>query len=511
MVDQKTRELSQDIFQGTEAFARLSVESVMDNYFLYLEPGNFIGFQRALSQILRQSPEIYKFQIVDYNASILFDSESESKERYSGEERRLEGSLVQRVKANYLSVEIQDGSVVYVKQDSDKEVSYVDFNENTVPGPGEKDRVNELVVPYDNAYAVIYYVDYSAMDKRLKSAILQIGIGGTVALLLVLMLSYMISVSVTNPLGRLKAGALKLATGDLKARVEVKGKDEIGVLGETFNKMAVDLEASMDAKLYQERVGKELELASQIQQQLLPKDIYSLPNLDMAGGLIPASEVGGDAFDFIPVDEGRTLAYLGDVTGHGVAAGIVSSIANALLYGFHGDLKDTIKKLNSVLREKTLSNVFMTMALMLWDEESCTLSYVNMGHPPVLFYKASENKVSEFRLPGMALSMVDNLEDVLKQHDFALEPGDVIMAYSDGLPEAADPQAKQYGLERLKASLQNVASDFYSAEAIKNAVLADVKQYIAGGQQQDDMTVLVLKRKGAEDGFETSPAQETKA
>jgi len=502
LIDAKSKELSLDIAQGTESFARLSVERIMEDYSLYLEPGNFIPFSREMSGILRQNNDIRGITISSYNGVILYSSREEGKQRFEGGVRTLiDPKAIERVQANWVSLYLEDGRTIYVKVNEEGEVSYVNLNEDTITAPTSQDRISTITVPYGNAYAVIYEVSYDALASRLAKARQQIIIIALLGLALTLMVAYMLSVSITNPLRKLKAGAMKIATGDFKTRVYINTKDEIGVLGQTFNKMAKDLEISTEARIYKERVQKELELAAEIQAKLLPTEKMFTPKMDFAGGLIPATEVGGDAFDFIPANEKQSIVYLGDVTGHGVAAGIVSSIANALIYGFRRDvnLLDLIKNLNDVLRKKTMVNVFMTMALMLWNEETDTLTYVNAGHPPVLYYDATQRKVVDVSLQGLALSMVDGLEKMVKEYTFKMKPNDVIVMYSDGVPEAMNSRKEAYGLQKLKRVVQGAANDFYAADAIKNTVLSDVKEFIGTGEQLDDITVVVLKRKTDEE------------
>lgn len=498
MIDAKEKELTGDISVSTQNFTRFAVEDLVDSYSHYLAPGNFLAFSRDVSSVLRQNSEISAFTLATYSGDILFDSNVELTERYAGPKRVVSDVVdLDRFQSNKASLLLEDGRLLFVNLKEDRSIEYVDFNEEPVPPLGQKDRIRSIVVPYDNAYAALFEVNYSQLDQRLALARNQIFVIALVGLFLTLMLSYMLSVSVTNPLKDLKEGALKLSSGDFNARVPVRTKDELGVLAGTFNQMAKDLEESTEAKIYQERVQKELELATQIQTELLPQDKLSLQEADIAGGLISATEVGGDAFDYIPMKDGRFMAYLADVTGHGVPAGIISSIANALLYGMRGET-DPVKimeSLNEVLVKKTLKKLFITMGLIIWDEHTGLVSYVSAGHPAILHYEAATQTVKEITQEGIALGLVDDLSGKLHSLDIQLQENDVLVLYSDGVPEAEDEIGKAYGLDRLKAIVADAGKDLYTAEGIKNAVLTDVTQYVGKHDHKDDMTVLVLKRK----------------
>ncbi len=497
LVDSKTRELSSDIATNSQVFAQLSSAQVMEDYTQYLQPGNFVAFSREMSAILRRSTEISDLQISSYSGVILYGSADEELERYDGNLRTANADLLDRIQSTMSSLLLEDGRVIYLKIDDQKNISYVNFNENLVDPLSTADRIVNITVPYNNAYAVIYDVSYATLEARLMQAKMQIGTIAGVGFLLTLMISYMLSVSITRPLKELKAGALRIATGDFTTRVLVRTRDEIGVLAGTFNQMATDLASAIEAKIYRERVGKELELAAKIQDNLIPRGTLELPTLTVVGGLDPATEVGGDAYDFIPMDDGDTMIYIGDGTGHGVSAGIMASISNALLYSLRGepDLMVVAKLMNAVIQKKSSNTMFITMGLTTWSETTSSLKYINAGHLPMLFFDAGEQKLTEIKLPGMAFGMVDDLVPHLQEKEIKLQKDDVVVLYSDGIPDAQNMNNEPYGVARLKRILQDTASNHHTAEGIKDAILADVMAYIGQREHLDDITVVVMKKK----------------
>lgn len=498
LVDAKSRELTQDLGSSAQNFARFTAEEVVHLSNKFLDTGSFLVFNREVQGLLRNNTDIEDLNLVDYNGVVQYRLSDELTEQYDGSPRVLSNiDELDRVQAQHLSLQMEDGRVIYVKQDEDGHIEYVDFNEEAVLAPSERDRIANIVMPALETHAVTYNLSYESVDLRLRAAQLQIAVIAALGLLLTLLVSFMLSTSMTKPLKELKAGALKIAKGNFDTRVKVKTKDEIGVLAGTFNQMAKDLKASTEAMLYQERLQKELELAAKIQEGLLPDEKMEMEKMDLAGGLIPASEIGGDAFDYIDMEDGCQLIYLGDVTGHGVPAGIVSSVANAVLFGLRRekDLMDITDHLNQVLREKTTPNVFMTMALTHWDPKKGELTYVNAGHPPVFYYSAEKKKVTEVKLEGIALAFVDDIRPAIKVQKFKMKPGDVVVMYSDGVPEAANKKGEQYGIPRARRIIQGACDDLFTAEGIKNAVLTDVVDYIGKKDRDDDITVVVLKRK----------------
>ncbi|MFA4814496.1 MAG: SpoIIE family protein phosphatase [Candidatus Gracilibacteria bacterium] len=497
LVDAKTRELSTNISDNSQSFAQFTSDRIMESYHKLLEPGDFVQFNRQMNFTLRQAEEISDVSISSYSGVVLYEYQDEQEEQYSDVTRTVSEGLLDRVQGTKTSLLLADGRVVYLKVDDDKNISYVDLNEDPITPLTSVDRIVNIVVPIDNAYAVTYEVSYAAMEASLFRAKMQIGVIAGVGLLLALMISFMLSVSITRPLKELKAGALKIATGDFSARVNVRTRDEVGVLAGTFNQMAADLASSVEAKIYKERVAKELELAAKIQADLLPKQKLELPTLEVIGGLSPATEVGGDAFDFIPMEDGNTLIYIGDGTGHGVPAGIMASISNALLYSLRGepDLKVIAKLMNAVIQKKSSNTMFITMALTMWNETSSSLKYINAGHLPMLYFDAEDQKLMEIKLPGMAFGMVDDLVPHLEEQSINLKKNDVVVLYSDGIPEAQNMNNEAYGVGRLKRIVQEVSNNHHTAEGIKDAILADVMAFIGTREHLDDITVVVMKKK----------------
>lgn len=498
LVDSKAKEIASDIAKTSINFSHFTAPKIMGVFHEYLEPGNFLSFKREISYILRQGGDVYGFEISSYSGLLLYNSETEMEKEYEGNPRTIvDEEYLDRIQSIKLSVGLKSGRTIYYKLEGSGVVNPVDINERPIDDIGSSDRIVDIVVPFDGSHAVIYKVSYESMKQRLALARSQIAFATFLGLGLTLFVSFMLAASITDPLRDLEGGAKKIAAGDFKSRVPIKTKDEIGLLAKTFNNMAEQLEVSTKALVYKERVAKELELAVQIQTNLLPKDKLALANLDIAGGLIPASEVGGDAFDYIKVDDKTCMIYLGDVTGHGVAAGIVSSIVNSLIYAFktQTNLINLVRDVNDVVRRKISAKVFMTMALSLWDDEKRLLTYANAGHPPILYYDSATKKVVDVRLQGMAIGMLEDVEKLIKTQDFTLKPGDVFVMYSDGIVEANNLTHEQFGLPNLKRVVQQVADEGQNAEAIKNSILTEVIEFIAGGEYLDDMTVVVMKGK----------------
>lgn len=496
LIQQKKEELGWDTYLSVKSFSDLTAHHIIDVYEQYLSQDSFIYFNREIQELFDQTQEVVAIGIATYDGEVLYDSTDEEARQYTGETRYAEEFMMERIQATYPSYELDDGRVVYVRTDVEGEVDYLDVNENDVRAISASDRIESVIYPFGAQYALIYVPSYDVLEARVQAMWVRIMLLAAFAVLIGAAFAYFFSTGVTRPIKKLRDGAEKLGEGEFKTRVDVKTHDEVGVLAKTFNKMAVDLEKSMDARVYQERVGKELELAAGIQQDLLPKSMPKIPGLDVSAGILPAAEVGGDIYDFIQADEENYFGYVGDVTGHGVPAGLLVSVTSALIHSYShlGDPKQVLVEANKILKDKTGANMFVTLILWHWNTKTQKLNLVSAGHEVALKYTAGPPVTTEeLEKGGIALGMMPDIAPLVKDQVVEWDSGDCIVLYTDGVPEAWRNEKEQYGMPEFKRVVTQ-SCDLPAAEAIKTALLADVKQWTKNYEQKDDITVMVLKR-----------------
>ena len=496
-VREKQKELTNDIFTGVRAFAELTAANVVNDYSLYLTQKSFVYFNRDIQEIFAKNRDVAAIKIVKYNGEIVYDSVAEKEKQYAGAGRVLQDpELLEQIKAKNASVKtLETNRVVYLKKDANGVINYVDFNEKTLPRLAQDEKILSFIQPATNEFAVVYDITYQALQERINQTRMRIFLLAVFGIGIGILMAVLYAGTITKPIQQLTEGAVAIATGNFQYRVVVKTKDEIFTLAKAFNKMAADLEISTKALVYKERVAKELELAAKIQKQLLPKEMPKVKGLDISAGLLPAEEIGGDCYDFIKVGPDGLIMYIGDVTGHGVPSGIVVSIANALIYHLADkqDIKEIVVDLNRVIKDKTASNMFLTLAMLNWNETSGQLSYVNAGHEQMIHYHASEKKVTLTPIGGIALGMFPDISKNIQKLNIQLEKDDVLVLYSDGIPESWKDEKEMYGMPRFKRAVSEY-SDLPTAISIRNALLADVKEFSGKYKQMDDITLIVLKR-----------------
>ncbi len=494
-INEKKIELAQDIYINSLAFSRLTAPTISYNYDLYMEQNSFVYFNREIASVFEQNEDVNRIKVLSYDGRILYDSFSDVEAKYDGENRFVKEDFMNHIQSRNVAVRLKDGTDFFIKIMLDGEVRFVDKNEKKLEPMQEGALIDYFIVPASEKYSVYYGVDYTNMDQRvirMRTRIIYLAIFG---IMMGVLMSVFMSKRITKPVSELVEGAENIAKGNFDYRVYIKTNDELSFLGIAFNNMAKDLKAGLKARLYKERKTTELQLATKIQEQLIPEEIPQIKGLDLSASIIPTGEIGGDIYDFLPIEDKKMLMYLGDVTGHGIPAGIISAIANSLLFGYapSADLKKILVEVNRVMKAKTMTTMFMTLCLLSWDAENKKLMYSSAGHEQLIHYSAKMRKTSLLPTGGIALGMIDDISRVTEVNEVDFQEGDFIVLYSDGIPEMWRDEKESYGMKRFQSVVEKFASGATSGE-LKNAILSDVNDFRGNYEQMDDVTIIVIKR-----------------
>jgi sigma-B regulation protein RsbU (phosphoserine phosphatase) len=236
----------------------------------------------------------------------------------------------------------------------------------------------------------------------------------------------------------------------------------------------------------------ELETARRIQSSILPDLPPRIAGVDIAHAYLPASEVGGDFYDVLALEDGRLAVAVGDVAGHGVSSGLVMSMAKSALavqVTFDPDVSSVFRALNRTVFQTARKRLLATLCYAVLDPVRRELEYASAGH---LFpYRiTATGKVEALESVAYPLGVRGQLQ--VEPRTARLAPGDTLFLFSDGLVEARPEGSDQlYGFERLEQSLARHAHE--SVEKLRDAILADVESHAGHGLREDDQTVLVLR------------------
>lgn len=241
------------------------------------------------------------------------------------------------------------------------------------------------------------------------------------------------------------------------------------------------------------RMQEEVRLASKIQMELLPDSSPKFQGYAIAGRTLPAQVVGGDYFDFIPVDEHRIAVCLGDVTGKGLPASLLMANLQATLRSQTLNVespKICLERSNRLLFQSTSPEKFATVFYAILDSEKNILSSSNAGQDhPFLF--STGTKIQRLNAGGIPLGMLGDF--TYEEESTPLEPGDTLIIYSDGVTEAMNKNGELFGEERLAAILADSHHD--TPELIIDRMLSAIKEYAGPTPQSDDVTIVVVKRQ----------------
>jgi len=335
---------------------------------------------------------------------------------------------------------------------------------------------------------------------------------GTVFLLILLLLAALFLVieavalvmglalarSITGSVHELFAGTERVRAGDFSHRIEVKARDQLGELADSFNQMTASIEDLLRQAEEKKRLEEELRIAREIQMSLLPRGRVTVEGLSISALCVPAREVGGDYYDVLPVDENRLAVLIADVAGKGTSAalymaelkGVVLSLARTC-----PSPRQLMLSANRIISEHLDSRAFITMTYAVVDLAARTMTYARAGHTPLIYRRAGSGSVDILAPDGLVLGLrIDQgqmFERLLQEVTLPLAPGDVMMFFTDGISEAMNPANDMFGEARL-GQLVAEHGDL-PTEELRERVLREIDAFVAGAPQHDDMTMILIK------------------
>lgn len=348
-----------------------------------------------------------------------------------------------------------------------------------------------------------YILDMQSVREHLSSflrTMLVISFGIISVSLLVYML--MIQKVVIRPVKKLAdftANIIKAGEFE-KQKIDINTGDEIEELGDAVNVMIGKLEEYIENLTFvtseKERIGAELNVATQIQSSMLPCIFPAFPDrteIDIYATMTPAKEVGGDFYDFFMVDDRHLAVVMADVSGKGVPAALFMVIGKTLIkdHTLPGrNLGEVFTEVNNILCESNNNGMFITAFEGVLDLITGELRYVNAGHEHPFIYRKGEDYEAYKIRPGFVLAGMEDIR--YKEQVIKLNVGDRIFQYTDGVTEATDKDNQLYGMERLKRVLNQKCKEADPEQTLK-LVKDDIDAFVGKADQFDDITMLCLE------------------
>ena len=366
-----------------------------------------------------------------------------------------------------------------------------------------------LDIPQVAAFLIVPQERVVELAKTMEESLVKESLfwlqGATMVVLIVAVVAVVLAAlkarDVTNPINALIQAGRALGGGDYNAQVEIRTGDEFEQLGRVFNETGPKLRERAKMK-------RSLELAAAIQQSLLPGQAPSMENFEISGRCLYCDETGGDYYDFIDASRRspdgdpsveaskRIGVVVGDVSGHGISAALLMAATRGMIRAdadYHtDDLSGLLRSLNARLVAETVDDRFVTLFYGLLDDDARTLAWASAGHEPAIWCHAASAQLEELPSTGMPLGIV--AEATFEQAGpITLQPGDVLVAGTDGIHEAQNSQGEFFGRERF---LEVIAANAgRSAEAICDAVIVAVTDFTGDAARTDDITLIVVKAK----------------
>jgi sigma-B regulation protein RsbU (phosphoserine phosphatase) len=245
--------------------------------------------------------------------------------------------------------------------------------------------------------------------------------------------------------------------------------------------------------LAKNRMARELEIASTIQQRLLVEEFPTVMGLEIASESIPATEVGGDFYDFLKLADGKIHIVIGDVAGKGMSAAMFMGIVRSIIRAESTespDAAEVMRKSNRLVCLDAKSGMFVTVFYATFDERTAVLEYCNAGHVYPLLYDPRKKKFEYLNTEGRPLGITE--ESTYKSKNHRLEANQFVVLYTDGIIESVDASNTPFGEERIREVIAK-SSDASPREIIQK-IKESITTHSGTAPQSDDMTLIVLKR-----------------
>ncbi len=383
------------------------------------------------------------------------------------------------------------------------------------------------LVLVDTRASLLYGTLFSSLGENAGifiQALLGIGIFFGVIELIALFIGARLTRSVTRSVAELYAATQHVNRGDLAHRIKIHSHDQMAALEQSFNSMTQSLANLIREQKEKQRLESELAIAHEVQDLLFPADLSGLAALEVHGVCRPARTVSGDYYDFIPLREDRLVLAVGDISGKGISAALLMATVHAFVRAYSLEPERTLASvaldggppkdrslpmyyrgdgisdselapgllmatLNYQLFRSTPPEKYATMFLACYDAVSRSLTYSNAGHLPPLVMGGT-GQIRRLETSGTVVGLFDGMS--YDESTIGMEPGDIFIAYSDGVTEPEN-EFGEFGEERLIELIR--AHRDQPLARISELVTGAVTDWIAGGEQPDDVTLVLARAR----------------
>jgi serine phosphatase RsbU (regulator of sigma subunit) len=373
-----------------------------------------------------------------------------------------------------------------------------DWFEAVMPVMHRDERIGTVYVRYSKDEITL------AVD-RINARLMRLGL---IAIVIGTFVSLMLAGHIVSPVSALTRSVEAFGMGKLDARIEVHSIREIQTLANAFNEMARRIRGDRKDLIEKKRMEKELEIAHEIQGTLLPSSLPHLVNYEMDVYYHPASQVGGDYFDMIPLDDNHLFIVVGDVAGKGVPGLVIMAMVRVIVRALAFQRErpaDLLRHLNILLKKDMKKNIFVTLFCGLLDAKQGILDFASAAHMPLVVYHGRDRTVQMLSTKTKPLGLFSDAEfsKDLEEKRVRLMPGDLFMQYTDGLNEMKNTAAEEFGIERMMQLAVDEAAG--GARHIIRELKKKLAVFRGDEPQSDDLTLLAVS--ALPEGMERAPTE----
>jgi serine phosphatase RsbU (regulator of sigma subunit) len=303
-----------------------------------------------------------------------------------------------------------------------------------------------------------------------------------------------------KPIQALSDTVRAIGEGMMVADIGSSGNEEIDDIARAFNEVTAQFRAAQGNLMEQDRLQREMQVAQEIQQTLLPRHVPALEGFEIGYLYRAAKEVGGDYFDFLHVDDRTEGVVVADVSGKGVPGSLVMTmIRTALRMEARGNrsASDVMAKMNAFVTEDMKKGMFVTMFYVVLDSVNRTVSYASAGHNPMILYRAQSDTTYFLKPKGIPVGINTPDQDLFRKtisvERLRLRQDDMLVIYTDGITEAMNPERDQFGEGRLLAAIKQYGH--LDPQQFADQLNTEIAAFTNGAPQNDDITLVAIKER----------------
>lgn len=356
----------------------------------------------------------------------------------------------------------------------------------------------------DGSSGFLGYVEVAvrpgAIRDRLFESRLELSSIALGTLLLGFILATLLIRIFVRPIQALSDSVRAIGEGSIVAQIGASGNEEIDDIARAFNEITAKFRSAQSNLVEQERLQKEMQVAQEIQQSLLPRNVPTLEGYEIGHLYRAAKEVGGDYYDFFSVDDRTVGVVVADVSGKGVPGSLVMTmIRTALRMEARGNrsASDVMAKMNAFVTEDMRKGMFVTMFYVVLDSVNRVVSYASAGHNPMILYRGGSDTTYFLKPKGIPVGIdvpdVELFRKTISVERLTLRQDDLLIIYTDGITEAMNPFREQFGEARLLSAIKKLGH--LPAEEFAAALDKEIHDFTLGAPQNDDITLVAIREK----------------